>query len=104
MLCFKGYTCACRSPDSETFTIQWQKNHTCLVDLRVVFISEHDFYVEAVLISTFVLANNLFVCENKTKVQIHHDIVNKYIFNPKYHTERNVSLTKTARLTFKMGS
>jgi hypothetical protein len=42
--------------------------------LRVLFISEHDSYV---LISIFGLANCLFVCGNKTKVQIHHEVVNK---------------------------
>ena len=62
--------------------------------LRILFISEHDFYV---LISIFFLAHCLFVYENKTKVQIHHNIVNKDIFNQKYHTERNNSLTKIAR-------
>ena len=38
---------------------------------RILFISEHDSYV---LISMFGLDNCLFVCENKTKVQIHHDV------------------------------
>ena len=65
--------------------------------LRILFISEHDSYV---LISIFGLDNCLFVCENKTKVQIHHDIVNKDIFNPNYHTESNKSLTKIARRYF----
>jgi hypothetical protein len=42
--------------------------------LRVLFISEHDSYF---LISIFGLADYIFVCENKTKVQIHHEVVNK---------------------------
>ena len=62
--------------------------------LRVLFISEHDSYV---LISIFGLANCLFPCGNKTKVQIHHEVVNKDICQSNYYTESTNVWAKLAR-------
>ena len=65
--------------------------------LRVLFISEHDSYV---LISIFGLANCIFVCEKKTKVQIHHEVVNKDICQSKSSYREYKCLVKNSKEIF----